>query len=86
MALVGQVQATEGKVPLLRLGYFPNITHAQALYARATGAFEKTGAHIQWIPFNAGPGAMESLLTDAVDATYVGPRPPINAYIRCRGR
>src|SRR6476646_494613 len=69
-----------------RLGYFPNITHAQALYARATGAFDKRlTVPIRWISFNAGPTAIESLFTDEVDATFVGPSPTINGYIRSRG-
>ncbi|HYS43718.1 MAG TPA: ABC transporter substrate-binding protein, partial [Geobacteraceae bacterium] len=70
----------------LRLGYFPNITHAQALYARATGEFEKAlGIPIEWVPFNAGPSAIEALFIDAVDATYVGPGPTINGYIKSKG-
>src|SRR5258706_16313601 len=70
----------------LRLGYFPNITHAQALYARATGAFEtNTRVRIKWTAFNAGPTAIESLFTDAIDATFVGPSPTINGYIKSRG-
>jgi len=70
----------------LRLGYFPNLTHAQALYARATGAFEmRTGVRIKWTAFNAGPTAIESLFTDAIDATFVGPSPTINGYIKSRG-
>jgi NitT/TauT family transport system substrate-binding protein len=70
----------------LRLGYFPNITHAQALYAEATGQFEKTiGAPIQWISFNAGPSAIEALFIDAIDATFIGPSPTINGYIKSKG-
>jgi NitT/TauT family transport system substrate-binding protein len=70
----------------IRLGYFPNITHAQALYARARGEFEKaTGAHIEWISFNAGPSAIEALFVDAADATFIGPSPTINGYIKSRG-
>src|SRR3954452_16516604 len=70
----------------LRLGHFPNITHGQALYARATGAFEKAlGIKIKWTSFNAGPTAIESLFTDAVDATFVGPSPTINGFIKSRG-
>lgn len=70
----------------LRLGYFPNITHAQALFARATGEFEKAlGTPIEWVPFNAGPSAIEALFIDAVDATFIGPSPTINGYIKSRG-
>src|SRR5437660_7211063 len=73
-------------VQQLRLGHFPNITHGQALYARATGDFEKAiGIKIKWTSFNAGPTAIESLFTDAVDATFVGPSPTINGFIKSRG-
>jgi NitT/TauT family transport system substrate-binding protein len=70
----------------LRLGYFPNISHAQALYARATGDFEKAiGVPIEWAAFNAGPSAIESLFVDAIDATFIGPSPTINGYIKSKG-
>jgi NitT/TauT family transport system substrate-binding protein len=80
-ALTADLRAKE-----LRLGYFPNITHAQALYARATGAFDKkVGVSIRWASFNAGPTAIESLFADAVDATFVGPSPTINGYVKSKG-
>lgn len=70
----------------LRLGHFPNITHAQAVYARAGGQFErKIGVPIKWSSFNAGPTAIEALFADAIDATFVGPNPAINGYIKSRG-
>jgi NitT/TauT family transport system substrate-binding protein len=78
--------AEEVKPKELRLGYFPNITHAQALYGRATGQFERElGVPIKWVAFNAGPTAIESLFADAVDATFVGPSPTINGYIKSEG-
>ena len=83
--LAGRTAAAEQEGKQLRLGYFPNLTHAQALYARATGAFGKVGARIQWVAFNAGPTAIEALFTDAVDATFVGPSPTINGYIKSKG-
>src|ERR1017187_3978102 len=83
--LGGCAVAAEQGGKQLRLGYFPNPTHAQALYARATGAFDKVGARIQWVAFNAGPTAIEALFTDAVDATFVGPSPTINGYIKSKG-
>ncbi|MCX6930854.1 MAG: ABC transporter substrate-binding protein [Verrucomicrobia bacterium] len=83
--LAGGAALAEPAAKQLRLGYFPNLTHAQALYARATGAFDQVGARIQWAAFNAGPTAIESLFADAVDATFVGPSPTINGYIKSRG-
>jgi NitT/TauT family transport system substrate-binding protein len=70
----------------LRLGYFPNITHAQALYGRAMGEYERAiGVPVKWVAFNAGPSAIESLFVDAVDATFIGPSPTINGYIKSKG-
>lgn len=79
-------QAEAKRKNALRLGYFPNITHAQALYARATGEFEKAiGAPIEWVSLNAGPSAIEALFVDAIDATFIGPSPTINGYIKSKG-
>ena len=76
----------------VRIGYFPNITHAQALVAQnlaadGQGWYESRvpGVKIEWQPFNAGPSAMESLFAGAVDLSYVGPNPVLNAYIRSKG-
>lgn len=79
---------------VLRIGHFPNISHAQALVAHrmsmlGKGWFEERlgkDVKIQWQLFNAGPSAMESLFAGAVDITYVGPNPAINAYAKTRGR
>ena len=78
---------------VIRVGHFPNISHAQALVAhqlsrQGKGWFEsRLGDKIElkWSLFNAGPSAMESLLSGAVDITYVGPSPAINAYARTKG-
>src|SRR5437660_554188 len=67
----------------IRIGHFPNLTHAQAVYARATGQFEKaTGTPIKWTSFNAGPSAIEAIFTDAIDMTFVGPNPAINGFLK----
>jgi len=85
-SLFGRAFGGEPAPTTLRLGYFPNLTHAQALYARATGEFERsTGARIVWTAFNAGPTAIESLFTDAIDACFVGPSPTVNGHIKSRG-
>jgi NitT/TauT family transport system substrate-binding protein len=35
--------------------------------------------------FNAGPAASEALLNGAIDATFIGPNPAINAFARSKG-
>ena len=73
----------------LRLGYFANVTHAQALLGLANGEFEKQlGNDVKFVPklFGSGPAAIEALLADEVDMTYVGPSPAINGFIRSEGK
>jgi NitT/TauT family transport system substrate-binding protein len=69
----------------LRLGYFPNVTHAQALYGIATGAYERAlhqalgmDFSIQPQAFTAGPAAITALLSNHVDMVFVGPSPTLN--------
>ncbi len=72
----------------VRIGYFPNVSHPQALVGRAQGAFERAlgpGVRIQWQQFNAGPSAVEAIFANAVDITYIGPSPTINGYVQSRG-
>jgi NitT/TauT family transport system substrate-binding protein len=76
------------KPAVLRVGYFPNVTHAQALVGRANGQFEKTlgpGVRVEWKAFNAGPSAIEALFANAIDLTYVGPNPTVAGYVRSQG-
>ena len=72
----------------IRVGAFPNITHAQAMVGKANGFFESAlgpGVKIEWKTFNAGPAAMEALFAGAIDMTYVGPNPAIQGYVRSNG-
>jgi NitT/TauT family transport system substrate-binding protein len=76
------------KPTVFRVGYFPNITHAQALVGRANGQFEKSlgaGVQVEWKAFNAGPSAIEALFANAIDLTYVGPNPTVAGYFRSQG-
>ena len=77
-------RGAEEKPVTMRLGFFPNITHAQALYARATGFFDKR-LPIQWTAFNAGPTAIEALFAGEIDAAFIGPGPTINGYVKSHG-
>lgn len=79
--------AGTGGPATLRLGHFPNLTHAQALMARRDGTYERAvGGPIEWTSFNAGPSAVEALFAGAVDAVYVGPNPAINGHIKSHGQ
>ena len=73
---------------VVRVGAFPNITHAQPMVGKANGWFEKAlgpNVKIQWISFNAGPSAIEALFAGAIDMTYIGPNPAITGYVRSQG-
>jgi NitT/TauT family transport system substrate-binding protein len=71
----------------LRLGYFPNVTHATAVAGVEKGIYaDALGPDtLQVQTFNAGPAAVEALFSDAIDATYIGPNPAINAYVQSKG-
>jgi NitT/TauT family transport system substrate-binding protein len=69
----------------LRLGYFPNLTHATAIVGVEDGIFtEALGSEVEFAPqvFNAGPDVVEAIFSGALDASYIGPNPAINAFIR----
>src|SRR5258708_39413111 len=72
----------------IRVGAFPNITHAQPMVGKANGWFEKAmgpNVKIQWQSFNAGPSAIEAVFAGSLDVTYIGPNPAINGYVRPNG-
>src|SRR5437660_12429325 len=77
----------------IRVGHFPNITHAQGVVAHALsrqgkGWFEErlgTDRKIEWFGNNAGPSAMEAVFTNSIDLTYGGTRPAPTACTRSNG-
>ena len=72
----------------LRLGYFPNVTHAPAIIGVESGAFaEALGPNVtlEVTNFNAGGEAIEALLSGAIDATFIGPNPAINGFAQSNG-
>lgn len=91
--LIGLLLLCSAAVPssaqtVIRVGAFPNITHAQAMVGKANGWFDKAmgpQVKVQWTSFNAGPAAIEALFGGAIDMTYVGPNPAINGYVRSNG-
>jgi len=87
-AAAADAPAAAGEEVTLRLGYFPNVTHAPALFGIQDGIFADALGEmvtLETAPFNAGPEAIEALFADAIDATFIGPNPAINAYARSSG-
>jgi len=79
---------TAGEATTLRLGCFPNVTHAPALVGIQEGMFAEAlgpDVELELSYFNAGPEAVESLFGEALDATFIGPNPAINAYAQSDG-
>jgi NitT/TauT family transport system substrate-binding protein len=73
----------------VRLGYFPNLTHAVALVGVARGTFQKAlGSNVTLQPkiFNAGPAEIEALFANEIDIGYVGPSPATNGYVKSKGQ
>jgi NitT/TauT family transport system substrate-binding protein len=72
----------------LRIGYYPNINHAQAVIGLGKGDFQRAlgnNIEVKTQIFNAGPSAMEALFANQIDVTYIGPGPTINGYARSGG-
>jgi NitT/TauT family transport system substrate-binding protein len=93
------VQDSDSRSNVLRLGYFPNLNHAQVIIGLANGHFQKAlsenntnsgkvgdeGASIKEYVFSAGPSAIEALYAGQIDVAYVGPNPAINGYLASNG-
>ena len=75
------------KSEIIRIGYFPNLSHAQAVIGIGNGDFQRELGDVKIEPviFNAGPAAIESLFAGRIDVAYVGPNPTINGYIKSNG-
>lgn len=79
--------APNGEAAELRLGYFANLTHALPVLGVADGQYQQAlgGTKLTTQVFNAGPAAVEAVLSGAVDAAYIGPNPAINAFSKSDG-
>jgi NitT/TauT family transport system substrate-binding protein len=91
LAACGKQEPAANAQPTIRFGHFPNITHVQALVAhqlsrQGKGWYEqRLGAKIDWFIYNAGPSATEAIFARALDVTYIGPSPVLNAYAKSKG-
>jgi NitT/TauT family transport system substrate-binding protein len=93
------IQDSDSPFNVLRLGYFPNLNHAQVIIGLANGHFQKAlsenntnsgeemddGTSIKEYVFSAGPSAIEALYAGQIDVAYVGPNPAINGYLASNG-
>lgn len=90
-ALVGCGPARSSSTPApltLRVGYFPNITHSQALIGVPRGDFQTAlgpGFRLDVKIFNAGPSVIEAMFAGQLDLAYIGPNPAINGYVQSQG-
>lgn len=91
-ALAGEPLASDAPAPLtateVRLGYFANVTHAQAVLGVESGDFAKALAPAEFTTklFNAGPSLIEALFAGEIDIGYVGPSPALAAHLQSRGK
>ncbi len=78
--------STDRTVPV-RVGYFPNLTHAPGLVADSQGFLtERIGpGKVTVTSFNAGPDVVQALFGGSLDISYIGPSPTITAYAKSRG-
>ena len=80
--------AQGGSEAVLRLGYFPNITHATAIVGVERGIFADAlgdDVTLDARSFNAGPDVVEAIFSGALDASYIGPNPALNAFAESNG-
>ncbi|MET9836124.1 ABC transporter substrate-binding protein, partial [Streptomyces sp. NPDC006385] len=72
----------------VKIGYFPNLTHATALVGIQEGLFQKElgGTEIKPSTFNAGPSEIEALNSGSLDIGWIGPSPAINGYTKAAGK
>ena len=88
ISLAGNGNSGESESKILRIGYFPNINHAQAVIGLGNGDFQRAlgdDVEVRTQIFNAGPSAIEALFANQIDVTYIGSNPAINGYVVSNG-
>lgn len=72
----------------VRIAYFPNITHIQALVGISNGTFEEAfgdDIKVSYKNFNAGPAEIEAFFAGELDIGYIGPIPAVNGFAKSGG-
>lgn len=72
----------------VKIGYFPNLTHATALVGIQEGLIAKElgGTTVKPSTFNAGPSEIEALNAGSIDIGFIGPSPRSTAMPSPRAR
>jgi NitT/TauT family transport system substrate-binding protein len=80
-------QRARGEEGVLRLGIFPNLTHAPGYVALGEGIFDEVLAptRVETRVFNSGTDAGNALLGGSIDATYIGPGPATSLFLESGG-
>jgi ABC transporter, substrate-binding protein, aliphatic sulfonates family len=87
-AMAGATAKAPAEPPELRLGYFPNFTHAPAIVGVEKGYYQSElgrATKLTTQTFNAGPAALEALLSGSIDAAFMGPSPTITGFVQSNG-
>lgn len=84
----GEVPGPLEEAVTVRFGVFSNVTHAPGLVALAEGGqlrklLPNATIEVSW--FNSGTTAVEAMFSEAIDITFIGPNPAINAYAKSDG-
>jgi NitT/TauT family transport system substrate-binding protein len=71
----------------VRVGYFPNVTHAPALIGVTKDFFQQQlgTTKLTTQVFNAGPEEVTALLGNSLDVGFIGSGPAINAFTKSNG-
>jgi NitT/TauT family transport system substrate-binding protein len=79
--------SSQGAAAEVRLGFFPNVTHAPALVGVQKNFFagELGATTLSTQVFNAGPDEVNALLGGSLDVAFIGSGPAINAFAKSRG-
>lgn len=86
-AATGSAAPSAAQTVPVKIGYFPNVTHAPALLADAGGLFTRRigSGKVTTQSFNAGPDVIQALFSGSLDIAYAGPNPTITAYAQSKG-
>jgi len=88
LAFMGCGKHETRPLSVVRMGYFTNITHAQALIGVSRGDFQKAlgNLKLETMVFNAGPSVVEAMFAGRLDCSFIGPSPAINGYVKSGGK